>query len=76
MFRERILGENHPMLIQAIIIFGGVFGEAQHCAPCLLIFNHAMQIAIHNKIPIHNDILRFTKVILYVSKTQIIINYN
>ncbi|XP_026811034.1 protein fem-1 homolog B-like [Rhopalosiphum maidis] len=71
--RERILGENNPDLLQSIIYRGAVYADAQHFTPCILLWNHALKIAHHNKHSIQRDLLRFTQVFCQMIKNNIII---
>lgn len=61
-FRERILGENNPDLLQSIIYRGAVYADTQNFTPCIKLWIHAMKISQFNKFSIHRDILRFTQV--------------
>jgi len=73
-FRERILGENNPDLLQSIIYRGAVYADAQHFTPCILLWNHALKIANHNKHSVHKDLLRFTQVTLKLQKFKTVHN--
>ncbi|XP_022173057.1 protein fem-1 homolog B-like [Myzus persicae] len=69
--RERILGENNPDLLQSLIYRGAVYADAQNFTPCVLLWNHALKIANHNKHRVHIDLLRFTQVFCQMIKNNI-----
>ncbi|CAI6366920.1 unnamed protein product [Macrosiphum euphorbiae] len=69
--RERILGENNPDLLQSIIYRGAVYADAHNFTPCILLWNHALKIANHNKHSVHRDLLRFTQVFCQMIKNNI-----
>lgn len=66
-FRERILGDSNPDLLQSIIYRGAVYADSQNFTPCLKLWSHAMKIAQKNKFSIYKDLLRFTQVNMIIT---------
>lgn len=61
-FRERILGENNPDLLQSIIYRGAIYADLHNYYPCVKLWIRALKISELNKISVSTDIKRFTQV--------------
>lgn len=65
-YRERILGDSHPDLLQSILYRGGVYADSHNYTSCLKLWSHAMKINKNNKFSVHDDLQRFTQVHIMV----------
>ncbi|VVC26097.1 Hypothetical protein CINCED_3A000901 [Cinara cedri] len=67
--RERILGENNPDLLPAIIFRGACYADSNNYAPCLKLWFHALQISKMNGHSVSDDLLRFTQLFCRMIET-------
>lgn len=73
-FRERILGDTNPDVLQSIIFRGAVYADLHKFTPCLKLWSHAMKIAQKNQCRIYKDILRFAQVNMIFKRKDFIFN--
>lgn len=66
-FRERILGKNHPNLLQPIVYRGACLADAFQFKSCLKLWLHGVTISQKNNLSISEDILRFAQVNMIIS---------